>query len=256
MISGMGDAAEILVFDDPPALAEAAARAIVEVARAAVEARGRFTIALAGGSTPRATYERLAQPPMRDEVPWDRWWVFFGDERGVDPQHPDSNFRMADAALLSKVPIPAAQVARIRGEATDPEAAATEYARRLAEAFESKRGELPRFDLILLGMGVDGHTASLFPGSPVLKEVFRPVAAVHAAAAAIPERFTFTFPLLNAAAEVMFLVEGLEKAKTVKAVLGDPGNTLPAALVRPTDGRLTWRLDRAAASRLPAGGSR
>ena len=256
MITGMDQAAEILVFDDPLSLAEAAAQAIVEVAREAVQTRGRFTVALAGGSTPRATYERLAQPPLRDRVPWDRTWVFFGDERGVGPQHPDSNFHMADAALLSKVAIPAEQVARIRGEADDPEAAASEYARRLAEVFESKRGELPRFDLILLGMGVDGHTASLFPGSPVLKEVFRPVAAVHAAAAAIPQRFTFTFPLLNAAAQVMFLVEGPEKAKVVKAVLGDPGSALPAALVRPTDGRLTWRLDRAAASLLRAGKGR
>jgi 6-phosphogluconolactonase len=163
---------------------------------------------------------------------------------------------MAHAALLSKVPLPGAQIARIRGEADDPETAAAEYARRLAEVFESKRGELPRFDLILLGMGVDGHTASLFPGSPVLKEVFRPVAAVHAAAAAIPQRFTFTFPLLNAAAQVMFLVEGPEKAKVVKAVLGDPGSALPAALVRPTEGRLTWWLDRAAASLLAAGKAR
>jgi 6-phosphogluconolactonase len=157
---------------------------------------------------------------------------------------------MAHLALLARVPIPEAQVARIRGEAEDPEAAAAAYARQLAEVFESKRGELPRFDLVLLGMGVDGHTASLFPGSPVLKEVFRPVAAVHAAAAAIPQRFTFTFPLLNAAARVMFLVAGPEKAKVVKAVLGDPGSSLPAALVRPTDGRLTWRLDRAAAALL------
>jgi 6-phosphogluconolactonase len=250
MITEMDRPAEITVSDDPPALADAAARDIVDVALDAVAARGRFTIALAGGGTPRATYERLAEAPLRERMPWDCTWIFFGDERGVAPDHPDSNFGMAHRALLSKVPIPAAQVARIRGEADDPEAAAAEYARRLADVFESKRGELPRFDLVLLGMGVDGHTASLFPGSPVLKEVFRPVAAVHAAAAAIPQRFTFTFPLLNAAARVMFLVAGPEKAKVVKAVLGDPGSGLPAALVRPADGRLTWRLDRAAASLL------
>jgi 6-phosphogluconolactonase len=256
MILEMAWAPEIIVSDDAPALADTAARACVDVALEAVAARGRFTVALAGGSTPRATYERLAQPPLRDRVPWQRTWIFFGDERGVRPDHPESNFRMANQALLSKVPVPVTQIARIRGEADDPEAAAAEYARRLAEVFEGKRGELPRFDLVLLGMGVDGHTASLFPGSPVLKEVFRPVAAVHAAAASIPQRFTFTFPLLNAAARIMFLVAGAEKAKMVKAVLGEPGAGLPAAMVRPADGRLTWLLDRSAAALLSIANNR
>ena len=183
-------------------------------------------------------------------MPWDRTWIFFGDERGVPPTHGDSNYRMANDALLSKVPIPAGQVLRIRGEAEDPEAAAAEYAKRIADVFQSKRGELPRFDLILLGMGVDGHTASLFPGSPVLKEVFRPVAAVHAGAASIPQRFTFTFPLINAAARVMFLVAGGEKAKVLKAVLTEPGSGLPSSMVQPTNGRLVWLLDRPAAALL------
>jgi 6-phosphogluconolactonase len=256
MIDVMDGAPEIIVAEDPSALAEAAAQAIVEVATEAVNMRGRFTVALAGGITPRATYERLAQPPLRDRMAWEHTWVFFGDERGVGPDHPESNYRMANQSLLSKVPIPAQQVARIRGEADDPEAAATEYARHLGEVFESKRGELPRFDLVLLGMGVDGHTGSLFPGSPVLKEVFRPVAAVHAAAASIPQRFTFTFPVINAAALVMFLVAGAEKAKVLKAVLGEPTTSLPAAMVRPTNGRLVWLLDRPAASLLNAVKSR
>jgi 6-phosphogluconolactonase len=242
---------EIVVIDDAAALAEAAGRAIVEAAQDAVKARGRFTVALAGGGTPRATYERLAAAPLRDRMPWSNTWAFFGDERGVPPDHADSNYRMASQAMLTKVPIPPAQVSRIRGEGDDPEAVATEYARRLAEVFETKRGELPRFDLILLGMGVDGHIASLFPGSPVLKEVFRCVAAVHAAAATIPQRFTFTFPILNAADRVMFLVAGSEKAKVVKAVLGESGGSgLPAGMVRPTNGRLVWLLDRAAAALL------
>jgi 6-phosphogluconolactonase len=247
MIDDM-DAPEIVVFDDAAALADAAAEAIVECAAEAIAGHGRFTVALAGGSTPRATYERLAQPPFRDRIAWERTWAFFGDERVVPPDHPDSNYRMAHEALLAKVPIPASQVARIRGEAEDPEAAASDYARLLSDVFACRRGAVPRFDLILLGMGVDGHTGSLFPGSPVLKEVFRPVAAVHAAAASLPERITFTLPLINAAARVMFLVAGAEKAKMLKAVLKEPTSALPAALVHPTEGRLTWLLDRPAAS--------
>jgi 6-phosphogluconolactonase len=252
MIVEMDGAPEIVVLEDAAALAEAAARAIVEVATDAVNAHGRFTVALAGGSTPRATYERLARPPLVDRVPWDRTWVFFGDERGVPPDHPDSNYRMAHQALLARVPIPPAQVARIHGEAEDPEGAAQDYARRIGQVFECRRGELPRFDLILLGMGVDGHTGSLFPGSPVLKEVFRPVAAVHATAASIPQRVTITFPVINAAAHVMFLVAGAEKAKGLKAVLTEPASALPAAMVQPANGRLVWLLDRAAASLLGA----
>jgi 6-phosphogluconolactonase len=253
MGSAMDGKPEITIVDDDAALADAAAQAIAEIAQAAVTARRRFMVALAGGNTPRTTYERLAASPLREQMPWDRTWIFFGDERGVPPDHPDSNYRMANAALLSKVPIPAAQIARIRGEAEDAEAAAAEYARAMTEVFGSRRGELPSFDLILLGMGVDGHTASLFPGSPVLKEIFRPVAAVHAAAASIPQRFTFTFPLINAAARVMFLASGSEKAKVVKAVLTETASGLPASMVRPTNGRLTWLLDRAAAALLGAG---
>ena len=256
MGGAMNPKPDIVIVDDAAALADTAARTIVDVARDAVQARRRFTVALAGGLTPRTTYERLASSPLREHMPWNATWVFFGDERGVPPEHPDSNYGMAHTALLAKVPIPAAQVARIRGEAEDADAAAAQYARAMIDVFGSRRGELPSFDLILLGMGVDGHIASLFPGSPVLKEVFRPVAAVHAAAASIPQRITFTFPLINAAARVMFLAAGSEKAKVVKAVLTEPGSGLPASMVNPTNGRLTWLLDRAAAALLGAGKNR
>jgi 6-phosphogluconolactonase len=241
--------AEVRVFDDAGALAEAAARTIGDVARRAVRERGRFMIALAGGATPRLTYMRLAQAPWIDAVPWDRTWVFFGDERGVPPEHPDSNYRMAQETLLGKVPVPPERVFRMAGERADLDEAAADYARALAAAFGTRRGELPRFDLILLGMGIDGHTASLFPGSPALKEVFRPVVAVHAAAAAVPQRLTLTYPVLNRAAHVVFLVAGAEKARAVKAVLRD-GAPLPAGLVQPEDGRLLWMLDRPAAALL------
>jgi 6-phosphogluconolactonase len=247
---------DLRVLDTPDALAEAAASTIVEAARQAVAAHGRCTVALAGGATPRASYARLALPPHAERMPWQRTFVFFGDDRGVPPDHPESNYRMAYETLLAKVPVPATQIFRIRAEAEDPEEAAGEYARTLAEVFAIRRGERPRLDLVLLGLGIDGHTASLFPGSPALKEVFRPVAAVYVAAANIPQRFTLTFPVLNAAARVVFLVSGPEKAKIVRAVLGDQGVTLPAGMVHPVDGRLTWLLDRDAASLLPVADAR
>src|SRR5438876_964524 len=243
----MGSEPTVTIVPDPDALADAAARLTVDVAAHAIATRGRFMWALAGGETPRTTYERLALPPFRERVDWRHTWVFFGDERAVPPDDAGSNYRMAHEALLSRVPIPAAQVLRIRGEAEDLEVAAAEYARALGEAFGTRRGALPRFDLVLLGLGVDGHTASLFPDSPVVREVFRAVAAVHVSAASIPQRLTLTLPVFNAAARVLFLVTGAEKAKVVKAVLGERA-TLPAAMVRPADGELVWLLDRAAAA--------
>jgi 6-phosphogluconolactonase len=243
------DAGRIVhILPDADGLAAEAAGLVIEQARAALAARGRFMLALSGGATPRATYAQLAESPAREQIAWERTWIFFGDERCVPPDHPESNYRMAAETLLSKVPVPSHQVFRMRGEA-DPEEAAGEYIRVLAETFGTRRGELPRFDLILLGFGVDGHTASLFPGSPALKEIFRPVAAVHAAAAALPERLTVTFPVLNAAGCVAFLGSGAEKAKVVKAMLGE-GAALPASMVQPTDGALIWLLDRDAAALL------
>jgi 6-phosphogluconolactonase len=250
----MDASTEIRVVDSPEALAEAAAATIARLAGEAVAARDRFTLVLSGGDTPRATYERLAAPPFRDRMPWDRTWVFFGDERGVPPEHRDSNYGMARAALLDRVPVSPARVFRIRGEIEDPEAAALDYAQTLGRELGLRRGEWPRFDLVLLGLGVDGHVASLFPGSPAAREVFRPIVAVHAAAAAIPQRFTLTLPALNAAAHVMFLVAGPEKAKIVKGVLQDEA-PVPASMVRPPDGHLLWLIDRAAASLLPAAGA-
>ena len=240
----------VTLVDDAAALAETAALAIVEAAAEAVAAGRRFSLVLAGGGTPRDTYARLAAPPFSERMPWDRTSVFFGDERCVPADHPESNYRRANETLLAKVRIPPDQIFRMRGEAENPEDAAADYARRLTTVFATPRGGLPRFDLVLLGMGLDGHTASLFPGSPAVKEIFRTVVAVHAAAASIPQRLTLTLRPINAAARVMFLVAGAEKAKVVKAILRD-GAMLPAGLVRPTDGALTWLVDRAAAALLP-----
>ncbi|MGH7334722.1 MAG: 6-phosphogluconolactonase [Candidatus Rokuibacteriota bacterium] len=239
----------IRVLDDASALAQAAARMIVEAADEAVAARGRFIIALAGGATPRDTYSQLARSPLRDAMPWADTWVFFGDERAVSIEHAESNYRMAHATLLSLVPLPLAQVFRMGGEAEDQEAAATEYIAALRRVFATKRGELPRFDMVLLGLGVDGHTASLFPYSAALKETVRWVVSVHAGAAAIPARLTMTLPVLNAARRVMFLAAGSEKAKVIRAVLQD-GARVPARMVYPAEGTLDWLLDRPAASNL------
>ncbi|MGH7303334.1 MAG: 6-phosphogluconolactonase, partial [Candidatus Rokuibacteriota bacterium] len=178
----MASDATLTVCADPAALAETAANLIVDIATEAVRERGRFMLCLAGGETPRKTYARLALPAFSERVGWDRTWVFFGDERVVPPDHAESNYRMAHETLLARVPIAPDQILRMRGEDADADRAAAAYAVSLTEVFRTRRGELPRFDLVLLGLGVDGHTASLFPGSPVLREVFRPVAAVHVTA--------------------------------------------------------------------------
>lgn len=252
---------QITVADPGPALAEAAAHMIVETAREATAQRGRFLIALAGGATPRETYALLARPPLRDSMPWDRTWVFFGDERAVPPDHRESNYRMAHEALLAAVALPPARVLRIRAEAEDQDAAAAEYAAAMFEVFGTPPGELPRFDLVLLGLGIDGHTASLFPNSAALRETERWVVPVHATAAAIPRRLTMTLPVFNAARRVTFLSAGPEKARVVRSVLVDAA-PLPAAMIRPEGGCLQWLLDRPAAALLdgtpgaPRGGSK
>jgi 6-phosphogluconolactonase len=246
----MSAAPRLVRVADTAALAEAAAAAILQTAQTAVTAHGRFTIALAGGATPASTYARLAHAPFVTAMPWDKTWVFFGDERMVAPDHPASNFRMADERLLAKVPIAADRVFRMRGESDDSERAASDYGKVLADVCTERRAGVPRLDLVLLGVGVDGHTASLFPGSPAVREVFRPVAAVHAAAAAIPERVTMTLPVINAAARVFVLVAGPEKAKVVKSVLVDK-SLVPAGMVSPVDGELWWFVDEAAAALLP-----
>ena len=246
----MSAAPRLVRVADTAALAEAAAAAILQAAKDAVRSHGRFTVALAGGATPALTYARLAQAPFVTAMPWDRTWIFFGDERMVAPDHPESNFRMADERLLAKVPIDAKQVFRMRGEAEDSDSAAAEYGKLLAEHCPERRGGVPRLDLVLLGVGVDGHTASLFPGSPAVREVFRPVAAVHAAAAAIPERLTITLPVINAAARVYVLVSGAEKTKVVKSVLVDR-TLVPAGMISPSDGEVWWFVDKTAAALLP-----
>lgn len=241
---------EIQVFPTGEVLARAAATEVVTLATEAVKARGRFTLALAGGSTPKALYALLAgDAHFRDAMPWGQTHFFWGDERHVPPGHADSNYRMANEAMLAKVPVPAAQMHRIRAEEADAAQAAMAYEQTLREVFVGET--IPRFDAILLGMGTDGHTASLFPGTAALGETRRLVAANW-----VPKfstwRITFTAPLLNHASNVIFLVNGPDKAEPLQAVLEGPRQpeVLPSQLVQPVDGRLVWMLDATAAERL------
>jgi 6-phosphogluconolactonase len=249
----MSSTAEIRTLTLPQELFAAAAEEVVRAANEAVAKRGRFSIALSGGSTPKSLYNLLATN-ARNTLPWDRMFFFWGDERHVPPTDPDSNYRMADETMLSKIPVPAANVFRIKAENPDAEAAALAYEQTLQRFFALEAGQFPRFDLILLGMGPDGHTASLFPGTGALHEKSRLVVAnwVEKLKAS---RFTLTLPVLNSAACVVFLVSGTDKAPALHAVLeGDaPGEQYPAKLVRPTNGKLIWLIDRAAASQLTEG---
>lgn len=230
-------------------LARVAADVVLDAARAAVAARGVFRIVLSGGETPRRLYETLAVETRYAALPWERTHVFWGDERYVAPDDVESNYRMAHDALLSRVPIPAGNVHPMRTDAPDPERAARDYEAVIRDACALGPGEWPRFDLVLLGIGEDGHTASLFPGSPVLHEPHRLVAAVRTEAKPPPVRLTLTLPVFAHAAAVAFLAAGAAKAAAVAAAIQPPpdGMPPPAGLVRPIDGELIWILDLAAA---------
>jgi polyphosphate glucokinase len=243
---------EIRVLDDPRSFAEAAARLLADQAAAAVATGGRFTVALSGGSTPLGLYDLLAQDEYwRGLIPWQQTQVFWGDERHVPPDHADSNFLAAQSRLLAHVPLPPENVHRVRAELTEPELAATEYEADLRKAFGLARGELPRFDVILLGLGSEGHTASLFPGTTALAEQNRLVVR-NWVGKLFADRITLTPPVLNHAALVVFLVTGRDKALVLKAILEGPlePEQLPAQLVNPTQGRVIWLLDRDAAALL------
>ena len=235
--------------------AELYRQAAAEFAQLAVEAvakRGRFAVALSGGTTPQGLYAAIvADAKLSEAVPWDRTLVFWGDERQVPPGHPDSNYGMAREVLLSKVPVPEVNVHRIQGELSDASEAARRYEDDIRAALGLAATELPRFDLVLLGLGADGHTASLFPGTEALRERQRSAAAnwVDTLRA---WRITLTLPAINRARTVMFLVCGADKAEAVKSVLEGPSvpDAPPARLVRPRHGRLLWFMDPAAASLL------
>jgi len=241
------------VEPDAAALARRAAEYFVETAERAVAARGQARIAISGGATPKAAFALLAdhEQPWRARMPWemlDLWWV---DERCVPPDNPDSNFKMTREALLDHVPVKPEQIHRMEGE-LEPVVAAARYESELRSSFRLKGAETPRFDVVGLGMGPDGHTASLFPHTPALHELGRLVTANHVEAKDT-WRITLTWPVINHAAEVFFLVSGEDKARILREVMMGPRDPerLPSQLIAPATGILSLLLDRAAAALLP-----
>jgi 6-phosphogluconolactonase len=243
---------QIRIVADSVALARTAAEIFVRWVQEAAQTKDIVTVALSGGSTPKSLYALLANDAaFRTQVPWDKIHFFWGDERHVPPDHPESNYRMAHEAMLSRVPIPASHIHRIKAENANADQAAEEYERMLQAVVQTAESALPRFDVVLLGMGPDGHTASLFPGTTALQERTRLVAAnwVEKFSA---YRITLTLPILNNADRILFIIGGADKAETLQAVLeGDQQSPrFPSQLIRPTHGSLVWLVDKAAASQL------
>jgi 6-phosphogluconolactonase len=233
------------------------AQHMVERIVASAEARGKARIAISGGNTPKHTFELLADPgsPYRAQIPWDKLELYWVDERCVPPDQPDSNYRMTREALLDKVPLSKSQVFRIQGE-LNPEEAADKYEFDIRQSFRLEGAEMPVFDLVALGMGPDGHTASLFPHTQGLHEMMRIAIANHVLQKE-SWRVTLTWPVINRARDVIFLIEGADKAEALKQVLLGPYNpeTFPSQLIKPANGRIFMYLDAAAATALPQPGA-
>ena len=239
----------IAIYPDINTLSHEAAQYIVRVAQESIVTHGRFTLALSGGNTPKKLYGLLASEPYVSQIDWNLVEIFWSDERCVPPDSPDSNYHMAQEVLLSKVPIPANQIHRTPADEADRDAASEAYAQEMRNVFGTNG--VPKFDLIQLGMGPEGHTASLFPHQASLHEQQRLVMPVSVPKPP-PARLTFTPPLLNAAAHILFLVTGPDKEEAVQAVLeGDhQPDEYPAQIVQPSQGEVTWMLDTAAAAAL------
>ncbi len=239
---------EIRIAANAEELSRAAAAEFARRTKEAAQRKGLVTVVLSGGSTPKNLYSLLASEQLlRAQLPLCQMHFFWGDERHVPPDHPESNYRMANEAMLTSLPVPPANIHRIKSEYQDAKQAADEYEQQLRHFFQLQAGEFPRFDLVLLGMGPDGHTASLFPGTAALHERERLVVA-NWVAKFNAYRITMTVPVLNQAACVIFLVSGEEKAEMLRAVLcGDRAELYPSQLIRPVNGALLWLVDRAAA---------
>jgi len=241
----MPSAPQVRVFLSKEELFRAAADTFCAIGSQAIRESGRYTVALSGGSTPRGLHQELVTN-FSEQLPWDKVFFFWGDERHVPPDFPESNFRMAKETLLSRLPIPAENIFRLPGELPDANQAASIYEQTMREFFRPAPGQFPRFDFILLGIGPDGHTVSLFPGTKALEEQQHFVVGNWVEQHST-WRITLTYPVLNNAANVMFLVEGSGKAEIVRKALKDPSANLPCQKVHPVNGQLMWYLDQAAA---------
>ncbi len=236
---------DLVICKDTDELSRLTADCFIEIAQRAIRSSGRFAVALSGGSTPKHLYSRLGSPDYEERLSWPDVHLFWGDERCVPPDHPDSNFRMVKEALLSRVGIPPENVHRMAGE-REPQTAATDYEKHLQEFFLLKNGALPRFDLILLGIGDDGHTASLFPGTDAVHETERLVVAPFVEKLK-SHRLSLTLPVLNHGSEVWFLVTGSDKAGILKEIFSAAAD-YPAAKVQPENGKLIWFMTQDAAA--------
>lgn len=251
MTTSSSNRSHLSVLEDAQAVARRGADLFSRLSAEAIARHGQFRVALSGGSTPKAMHTLLASDPYRDQIDWSKVQFYWGDDRHVAPDDPESNFRMAYDTLLQFIPIHEAQIHRIHTEMPDAAAAAELYEQELRQDFNLTAGQLPRFDLIFLGMGPDGHTASLFPHTAALDVADRLVVSNYVPKLST-DRMTLTFPVINNAANVAFLVAGPDKAPALAAVLEGPPNPdeYPSQRVAPTDGDLYWLVDRAAASQL------
>jgi 6-phosphogluconolactonase len=238
----------MILARDAAGLAKHAAQMVLEAASTAYRAHGRFVICLTGGTTPKKLYEILAEPYYKERLDWANTFVLFGDERCVPPTDDQSNFKMAHDALLGRVPIPERNVLRMPGEMTPPSEGAKSYEQALKALF---KGYFPKIDLLLLGVGDDGHIASLFPNTEALKETEKWVVANHVAKLSA-NRLTLTLPVINNAQRILFLVSGESKAAVMKEILrNDTPHRYPAQLVGTYEGEVTWLMDKLAMSKCP-----
>jgi 6-phosphogluconolactonase len=247
---------EVVILPDSPAIARRAADEFLKAVNEAVAEKGSFTVALAGGSTPKALYSLLADDAhYSSKVPWPKLHFFFGDERHAPPDNSESNFHMANETLFAKGLVKPEQISRIKGEYDDTEKAALEYEQALRAYFKLKDGEYPRFDLVLLGMGDEGHTLSLFPGTRALHAAPNRIVVRNWVGKLYTDRITITAPVANQANRVMFCVTRADKALALKAVLEGPyePEQLPSQLIQPVSGKLLWLVDQDAGSKLAPG---
>jgi 6-phosphogluconolactonase len=247
---------EIHILQDSAAIAKRASEIFLDAAQSSVQRSASFSVALAGGSTPKLLYSLLAtDTALRGQLPWDKMQLFFGDERHVGPDDPQSNYKMAFDAMISKVPLKPGQVHRMKGEYSDPEKAAQEYEIELRTHFYLKDPALPRLDLVLVGMGDEGHCLSLFPGTRALHPAVGRTVVSNWVGKLFTDRITITAPVASNAAMILFTVTGKEKSLALKAVLEGPyePEQLPSQLLQPTNGKLLWLVDQAAGSMLTTG---